>query len=171
MLWEETFLRYRRLVVVTLFLWATNFWFYKGGLAEAASPVVTDIRIGTIGDVTRAVFEFTQRMNVKRSTLKNPYRVVLDMPEVGWRLPATPLPTASGIFGGLPGADASPQDVGFSGPQDIGGPSTRPTPPTPALPDPTTTFSSDTRVSFLFQYTFNFVSMISSSARYGNATI
>ena len=45
----------------------------------------------------------------------------------------------SGIFGGLPGADASPQDVGFSGPQDIGGPSTRPTPPTPALPDPTTT--------------------------------
>ena len=101
MLGEETFLRYRRLVVFTVFfffLWATSFWYYKGGLAEAASPVVTDIRIGTIGDVTRAVFEFTQQMGVKLSTLKNPYRIVLDLPEVGWRLPAKPLPIASGIF-------------------------------------------------------------------------
>ena len=51
----------------------------------------------------------------------------------------------SGIFGDLPGADADAdadvglQDVGFSGPQDIGGPSTLPTPATPALPDPPTT--------------------------------
>ena len=31
-------------------------------------------------------------------TLSNPYRVVVDLPEVGWRLPARPLPAASGVF-------------------------------------------------------------------------
>ena len=101
MLGGKTFLYYHRPVVCKiflLFLFFTNFGYYEGGKAEAASPVVTDIRIGTIGDVTRAVFEFTQQMGVKLSALKNPYRILVDLPEVGWRLPAKPLPIANGIF-------------------------------------------------------------------------
>lgn len=68
------------------------------GTALAASSVVTDIRIGSADKVTRIVFEFTERMSVRLFTLANPYRVVIDMPEVGWRLPPKPLPAASGVY-------------------------------------------------------------------------
>ena len=66
--------------------------------AAAASSVVTDIRIGAAGKVTRIVFEFTERMGVRLFTLDDPYRVVIDLPEVGWRLPPKPLPRASGVY-------------------------------------------------------------------------
>ncbi len=101
MLGKGTLLHYHRLLVlatICFFTWTANLWQDQRGQAEAASTVVTDIRIGAIGNVTRAIFEFTERMAVKISTLKNPYRIVIDMPEVGWRLPAKPLPSASGIY-------------------------------------------------------------------------
>jgi len=67
------------------------------GSLRAATSVVTDIRIGAAGKVTRIVFEFTERMGVRLFTLDDPYRVVIDLPEVGWRLPPKPLPRASGV--------------------------------------------------------------------------
>jgi len=63
-----------------------------------AAPVVTDIRIGAQRDVTRIVFEFTDAMNARVFALAAPYRVVIDLPEVGWRLPPRPLPSASGVY-------------------------------------------------------------------------
>ena len=62
----------------------------------AASPVVTDIRVGAVNETTRIVFEFTERLSFRVFTLADPYRVVIDMPEVGWRLPARPLPGRPG---------------------------------------------------------------------------
>jgi len=78
--------------------WVSSPW--AGGCAQAqvAPAVVTDIRIGLAGKVTRIVFEFTERIGVRLFTLANPYRVVLDLPEVGWRLPPKPLPLASGVY-------------------------------------------------------------------------
>ena len=52
-----------------------------------AVPVVTDIRVGVEREVTRIVFEFTDAMNAQVSTLSAPYRIVIDLPEVGWSLP------------------------------------------------------------------------------------
>lgn len=59
---------------------------------------MTDIRIGTQRDVTQIVFEFTDALNAQVSMLSAPYRVVIDLPEVGWSLPPRPLPRASGVY-------------------------------------------------------------------------
>jgi N-acetylmuramoyl-L-alanine amidase len=66
--------------------------------AFAAEAVVTDVRVGPQARATRIVFELTNQVPYKVFSLKNPYRIVIDMPEVGWRLPARPLPGRSGVF-------------------------------------------------------------------------
>ncbi|MCH8237549.1 MAG: N-acetylmuramoyl-L-alanine amidase [Proteobacteria bacterium] len=64
----------------------------------AAEAVVTDIRVGTHGSATRIVFELTRRVSFSTFLLADPYRIVIDLPEVGWRLPPRPLPAAIGVF-------------------------------------------------------------------------
>ena len=63
-----------------------------------AASVVTDIRVGTERDVTRIVFEFTDALTARMSMLTDPYRLVIDFPEVGWSLPPRPLPAARGVY-------------------------------------------------------------------------
>ncbi len=65
---------------------------------RAAETVVTDIRVGFDGTRTRFVLDLSKAVRVRLFMLNAPYRVVLDMPEVGWRLPAKPLPTQTGLF-------------------------------------------------------------------------
>ncbi len=92
---------YRSLVKFTaifLLIWTAMPVQGNLGQAKAASNVVTDIRIGTFGNQTRVVFEFTEPISIKFFALDNPYRIVVDMPEVGWRLPSKPLPSAIGVF-------------------------------------------------------------------------
>ena len=73
----------------------------SGGAAGAAmavaAAVVTDVRVGEHGNATRFVLEINKRVDVTVSTLPDPYRVVVDLPEVGWRLPARPLPSGVGL--------------------------------------------------------------------------
>jgi len=66
--------------------------------AWAANSTVTDVRIAVKGDVTRVVFDLSHAVDVKVFFLSNPYRAVIDLPEVGWRLPSKPLPKQIGIF-------------------------------------------------------------------------
>ncbi|MHA1597115.1 MAG: N-acetylmuramoyl-L-alanine amidase [Alphaproteobacteria bacterium] len=68
------------------------------GSAGAAEVVVTDVRAGLQGKATRLVLEISKRVDFKVFTLSNPYRVVIDLPEVGWRLPPKPLPTNTGLL-------------------------------------------------------------------------
>ena len=68
------------------------------GPAQAAKTVVTDVRVGAQGSATRIVFEVTRQVAFSVFTLDNPYRVVINLPEVGWRLPPRPLPGATGVF-------------------------------------------------------------------------
>ncbi len=65
---------------------------------SAAEAVVTDVRVGPQARATRVVFELTNQVPYNVFSLSNPYRVVIDMPEVGWRLPPRPLPGRSGVF-------------------------------------------------------------------------
>lgn len=67
-------------------------------VAQAASSIITDVRVSERGSKTRVVFEFTDDLNFKIFMLANPRRVVVDMPEVGWRLPPVPLPSRVGVF-------------------------------------------------------------------------
>lgn len=60
--------------------------------------VVTDIRIGEHEGKTRVVLDLNQAVPFSVFTLSDPYRVVVDLPEVGWRLPAKPLPVRIGLM-------------------------------------------------------------------------
>ena len=68
------------------------------GPGAAAQAVVTDVRVGGSAKATRIVFEFSRPLSFSIFSLTDPYRVVIDMPEVGWRLPPRPLPKRIGVF-------------------------------------------------------------------------
>lgn len=66
--------------------------------AHVPAAVVTDIRAGEHRGATRVVFDISDTVAVKIFTLVDPYRVVLDFPVVGWRLPQRPLPQRVGLL-------------------------------------------------------------------------
>ncbi len=82
----------------TLAVLALTFWFGLSAPVLARESVVTDIRVGIQGSATRVVFELTKQVPFSTFILSRPARVVIDLPEVGWRLPARPLPSAKGVF-------------------------------------------------------------------------
>ena len=66
--------------------------------AAGQRAVVSDVRVADHGANTRFVLDVSSPVEARIFTLANPYRVVLDLPEVGWRLPARPLPQSIGLF-------------------------------------------------------------------------
>ena len=56
--------------------------------ASAADAEVTDIRVGKHGLSTRIVVDLDRPVKAEVFTLAGPARLVIDLPEVGWRLPA-----------------------------------------------------------------------------------
>jgi N-acetylmuramoyl-L-alanine amidase len=63
-------------------------------------PMVMSARIGEHEDRTRLVIELSDPVNLRSFTLDNPARVVIDMPEVAWRLGAPPRPSGHGAVKG-----------------------------------------------------------------------
>jgi N-acetylmuramoyl-L-alanine amidase len=59
-------------------------------------PIVLSARIGEHEDRTRFVIELSDPVNLRTFTLTNPDRVVVDMPEVSWRLGTPPRPSGFG---------------------------------------------------------------------------
>lgn len=82
-------------MVAVLGLLTVGFYADSG---RAASAVVTGIRVAGETTATRVVLEFTEALSLRVFTLNDPYRVVIDMPEVGWRLPPKPLPSRTGLY-------------------------------------------------------------------------
>src|SRR6185437_9464364 len=69
------------------------------GVAKAGPPpVVMSARIGEHEDRTRLVIELSDPVNLRAFALANPDRVVIDMPEVTWRLGAPPRPSGFGAI-------------------------------------------------------------------------
>jgi len=64
---------------------------------KAALPVVIDARIGEHDGSTRFVVEVSDPVAVRMFTLSSPNRVVLDMPEVLWRLQNAAQPSGRGV--------------------------------------------------------------------------
>lgn len=60
-------------------------------------PLVMSARIGEHEDRTRLVIELSDPVNLRAFALANPDRVVIDMPEVSWRLGAPPRPSGFGV--------------------------------------------------------------------------
>ncbi|MFQ5939639.1 MAG: N-acetylmuramoyl-L-alanine amidase, partial [Alphaproteobacteria bacterium] len=71
------------------------------GPAAAEAPLVTGVRAGKNAAVTRFVLDLTQAIDFTVFTLPDPYRVVIDLPEVTWRLPPNALPTGPGLIQGF----------------------------------------------------------------------
>ena len=67
-----------------------------GSNAGGSPPVVLSARIGEHEDRTRFVIELSDPVNLRTFTLTNPDRVVVDMPEVSWRVSAPPRPSGFG---------------------------------------------------------------------------
>ena len=74
----------------------------QGSLPTAAKPgappVVMSARIGEHDERTRLVIELSDPVNLRAFSLANPNRIILDMPEVAWRMGAPPVPTGHGII-------------------------------------------------------------------------
>jgi N-acetylmuramoyl-L-alanine amidase len=62
------------------------------------SPMVISARIGEHENSTRLVLELSDPVDLRTFTLVGPDRVVVDMPEVTWRLGAPPVPNARGLI-------------------------------------------------------------------------
>ena len=50
-------------------------------------PVASDVRLGGDDTQTRLIVDLSQKIEIRAFTLANPYRVVLDMPQVTFRFP------------------------------------------------------------------------------------
>ncbi len=69
--------------------------------ASAADAEVTDIRVGKHGLSTRIVVDLDRPIKAEVFALAGPARLVIDLPEVGWRLPQRPLPADVGLLSKL----------------------------------------------------------------------
>lgn len=69
-----------------------------GTKPKGSLPIVMSARIGEHNDRTRLVIELSDPVNLRAFALANPDRVVLDMPEVSWRLGAPPRPSGFGAI-------------------------------------------------------------------------
>lgn len=72
-----------------------------GQFAHAADAEITDIRVGKQGLSTRIVIDVDRPIDTSVFSLAGPARLVIDLPEVGWRLPARPLPAKIGVLSRL----------------------------------------------------------------------
>ena len=65
--------------------------------APEAFPVATDVRLAGDERETRLVFDLTRRVEIRSFTLADPYRVVVDLPQVTFALPPRAGDTGRGL--------------------------------------------------------------------------
>ena len=91
-------IRHGLLIFVCLFFAAG----LSGGLSPlAAQPEVQAARIGETPERTRFVLELSENLAYRVFTLPDPFRVVVDLPEVAWRVAAERQPKPRGLITGL----------------------------------------------------------------------
>jgi N-acetylmuramoyl-L-alanine amidase len=85
-----------------LIAWILCFVVALGGAAEAAAkPAITDARLGVEPGLTRVVISLTQRSDYKVFTLADPYRVVIDLSEVDWKVKSGTKLSGQGLVAGM----------------------------------------------------------------------
>jgi N-acetylmuramoyl-L-alanine amidase len=62
---------------------------FAGNALQAADfPVASDVRVGGDAKQTRFVMDLSRKVDLRAFTLANPYRVVIDIPQVNFEFPA-----------------------------------------------------------------------------------
>ncbi len=76
---------------------------FSGVPAARAEPGVwvSDVRLGQHSNHTRFVLSLSSKIDFEVFTLAEPYRIVVDFPEVGWRLHPTSAQGATGVVKGF----------------------------------------------------------------------
>jgi len=64
-------------------------------------PLASDVRVGGDDAQTRLVVDLSQKIDVRAFTLANPYRVVIDMPQINFQLPPKAGETGRGLIKGF----------------------------------------------------------------------
>jgi N-acetylmuramoyl-L-alanine amidase len=90
--------RYRRLATRGLLALFLPLWLVPQAIAQ---PAVTAVRVGAHEDKTRFVLELTEAPRYRVFTLDNPYRVVIDLPELEWRPDSGALPSGAGMISAM----------------------------------------------------------------------
>lgn len=80
------------LVVVSVLLWLAS------TVAAIAQPKATALRVGDHLSMTRLVIDFSENVEHRVFTLADPYRVVIDFPEVEWSLPEASTDATVGLI-------------------------------------------------------------------------
>ena len=68
---------------------------------EPDKIIVSDIRVGVHPRKTRFVLDLSEHVDYRIFTLADPYRVVIDLPEISWRIKSRTLPQKAGLIDGL----------------------------------------------------------------------
>ena len=68
---------------------------------DGLMPLVQSVRVGEHPQYTRFVMEINENVDFKITTLADPYRVVVDFPEMGWQLPKGFNPRMYGSLSGF----------------------------------------------------------------------
>ena len=74
---------------------------FGGAVEAAAKPAITDARLGVEPGLTRVVISLSQRSDFRVFTLADPYRVVIDMSEVEWKVPSGTKLQGQGLVAGM----------------------------------------------------------------------
>src|SRR5258708_5102546 len=69
--------------------------------AAAAETTVTAVRLAPLGERVRVQLDLTQRAEFRVFLLADPYRVVIDLAQVVWRLTEAPASSADGPIAGI----------------------------------------------------------------------
>lgn len=78
---------------------AGGLWLLCLATTVVAAPVVDAVRIGDYQTRSRFVVDLSGPVSFKIFTLANPYRVVIDLPEVAWRIKSKDTPRGKRITG------------------------------------------------------------------------
>ena len=81
---------------VALYLLVATVWAAAPAMAERL-PVISGARVGVHPESTRLVFEMARAVPYKIFTLADPFRIVIDFPEVFWRVSEARMRTAAGL--------------------------------------------------------------------------
>ena len=81
-----------------LFLFSLNF---AMGTALADSAKVLGARLGVYPDYTRFVIDLDRNVDFTYFLLPDPYRIIIDMPEIDWSAPPGNVTSGGGLISGL----------------------------------------------------------------------
>ena len=100
-LWPSRIRHVRFALAVLLAVFGLQAGLFAAPAGAQAGPTVLGVRIGGTPTATRFVLEMTNPVKPEVFTLGSPYRVVVDLPEVGWSLPPNDIGARGGLVEGF----------------------------------------------------------------------